>query len=266
VWRQIRYQNTLFWRSPVAAFFTLAFPLMFLVLFNLLFEGDIEIAGRDPLTIAQFYAPALAAFAAASATYTNIGIGQAIARDEGILKRFRSTPLPPWVYMAGVVGSAIWLAFIATVIMLSMGVFVYGMEIYASRLPIAALTFIVGVTTFALLGLALAAFAPTGDSAPAVANATLLPIAFISDVFIPIQDPAPWLKFVGDFFPLKHFVVPLQEAFNPFASGNAVPWGDLGVMAAWGVVGIIYALRSFTWEPKTGSGSGRGRRRSRTSA
>ena len=249
VWQQIRYQNTLFWRSPVAAFFTLAFPVMFLVLFNLLFEGTIEIAGRDPLTITQFYAPALAAFAAASATYTNIGVSQAIARDERILKRFRSTPLPPWVYMAGVVGSAFWVALIATVIMLSMGVFVYGMEVYPARLPAAALTFAVGVTTFAALGLALAAFSPTGDSAPAVANATLLPIAFISDVFVPIQDPAPWLRFLGDFFPLKHFVVPLQEAFNPFASGG-IRWGDLGVMALWAIAAIVYALRSFSWEPK----------------
>lgn len=259
VWQQVRYQNRLFWRSPVAAFFTLAFPLMFLLLFNLLFEGEIEIAGRDPLSIVQFYAPALAAFAAASATYTNIGIGQAIARDERILKRFRSTPLPPWVYMAGVVGSAIWLAVIATVIMLSAGVVLYGMEVYPSKLPAAAVTLAVGVTTFALLGLALAAFAPSGDAAPAVANATVLPVAFVSDVFIPIQDPAPWLKFLGDFFPLKHFVVPLQEAFNPLASGG-IRWADLGVMSLWGVFGLVYALRSFSWEPKSGERRRRGSR------
>lgn len=260
VWQQIRYQNRLFWRSPVAAFFTLAFPLMFLVLFNLLFEGRIEIEGRDPLTITQFYAPALAAFAAASATYTNIGVGQAIARDDRILKRFRSTPLPPWIYMAGVVGSAIWLAFIATLVMLSTGVVVYGMEVYPERLPAAALTLLVGVSTFAVLGLALAAFSPSGDAAPAVANATLLPVAFISDVFIPIQDPAPWLRFLGDFFPLKHFVIPLQEAFNPFGTGTGVRWGDLGVMATWAVVGLVYALRSFSWEPKSGTAGKRRRR------
>ncbi len=78
--------------------------LFFMV--NVLFDGTIEIEGRDPLSIVQFCAPALGAFAAASATYTNIGVGQAIARDAQILKRFRSTPLPPWIYMAGVVGSA----------------------------------------------------------------------------------------------------------------------------------------------------------------
>ena len=261
VWRQIRYQNTLFWRTPVAAFFTLIFPLMFLVLFNLLFDDTIEIEGRDPLTIAQFYAPALAAFAAASATYTNIGVGQAIARDEQILKRFRSTPLPPWIYMVGVVGSAIWLAFIATVAMISVGVFAYGLEIYPDRLPAAILTLAVGVTAFAALGLALAAISPTGDTAPAVANATLLPVAFISNVFVPIQNPAPWLEFAGDFFPLKHFVVPLQDAFNPFVTDSAFRGGDLLVMALWGAGGLAYALKFFSWEPKTEGGSRKHRKK-----
>lgn len=259
VWRQIRYQNTLFWRTPVAAFFTLVFPLMFLVLFNLLFDDAIEIEGRDPLTIAQFYAPALAAFAAASATYTNIGVGQAIARDEQILKRIRSTPLPPWVYMAGVVGSAIWIALIATVLMISVGVLAYGLEIYVDRLPAAIVTLAVGVTAFAALGLALAAISPTGDTAPAVANATLLPIAFISNVFVPIQNPAPWLEFMGNFFPLKHFVMPLQDAFNPFVTDSAFRGGDLLVMALWGIGGLAYSLRYFSWEPKT-EGGGRKRR------
>lgn len=263
VWRQVRYQNTLFWRTPVAAFFTLVFPLMFLILFNLLFDERIEIEGRDPLTIAQFYAPALAAFAAASATYTNIGVGQAIARDERILKRFRSTPLPPWIYMAGVVGSAIWLALIATVTMISVGVVVYGLEIYVDRLPAAIVTLAVGVTAFAALGLALAAISPTGDTAPAVANATLLPVAFISNVFIPIQDPAPWLEFAGDFFPLKHFVLPLQDAFNPSVTDSAFRGGDLLVMALWGVGGLAFALRFFSWEPKT-EGAARKRRRRKT--
>ena len=261
VWRQIRYPNTLFWRSPVAAFFTLAFPLMFLFLFNLLFDDVIRIEGRDPLTIAQFYAPALAAFAAASATFTNIGVSQAIARDERILKRIRSTPLPPAAYMAGVVGSAIWIALIATVVMLSAGVAFYGLEVYADRLPAAFLTFVVGVSTFAALGLALAAFSPTGDTAPAVANATILPVAFISDVFVPISDPAPWLEFLGDFFPLKHFVRPLQDAFNPFHAGTAFSGGDLLVMGVWGLAGLAYAFRFFSWEPRASRGSGRRKRR-----
>ncbi len=115
---QVRYQNKMFWRTPIGAVFTIAFPLMFLVLFNLLFDGTIDVTGRTPLTVAQFYTPSLAVFAAASATYTNLAVGTAIARDDGILKRFRGTPLPPWSYLAGRIGSAMWIAMLAVMLML----------------------------------------------------------------------------------------------------------------------------------------------------
>src|SRR3972149_6635006 len=121
-WQQVRYQNRLFWRTPVAAFFTIAFPLMFLLLFSVIFgTGTFEITGRGVYSVAQFYAPSLAVFAAASATYTNIGVGTAIARDEGILKRFRGTPLPAWTYMAGLIGSGVWIAPLAAVLMVTGG-------------------------------------------------------------------------------------------------------------------------------------------------
>jgi ABC-2 type transport system permease protein len=263
VWRQVRYQNTIFWRTPIAAFFTLFFPLFFLVLFSLLFgsEGTIDLGERGTFSISQFYAPSLAVFAAASATYTNLAVGTAIARDQGILKRFRSTPLPPWAYMAGRVGSAVWIALIGVVIMMAVGALVFDVKISLSTLPAAVLTFVVGSASFAALGLAVAGLAPNGDSAPAVANATILPLAFISDVFIAIEDPPAWLDTVGNLFPLKHFVRAFQDAFSPFTTDAAFRWGHLAVMALWGVVGVALAVRSFGWDPREWSGGRRSRRR-----
>ncbi|MBI5157395.1 MAG: ABC transporter permease [Acidimicrobiia bacterium] len=263
-WQQVRYQNRLFWRTPVAAFFTIAFPLMFLLLFSVIFgTGTFEITGRGVYSVAQFYAPALAVFAAASATYTNIGVGTAISRDEGILKRFRGTPLPAWTYMAGLIGSGVWIAFIATLVMMSVGIVFFDVNIEVAKLPAALLTFITGTACFAALGLALAAASPTGDSAPAMANATILPLAFLSDVFIAIDDPPEWLTAVGNFFPLRHFVQAFQDAFHPLTESPAFRWEHLGVMATWAVVGTLLALKFFTWEPREG-GSGRRRRRGRS--
>jgi len=263
-WQQVRYQNCLFWRTPVAAFFTIAFPLMFLLLFSVLFgTEEFEITGRGMFSVAQFYAPALAVFAAASATYTNIGVGTAIARDEGVLKRFRGTPLPPWTYVAGRIGSGVWIAFIATVVMMTVGVVAFNVNIESSKLPAALVTFVVGAACFAALGLALAAASPTGDSAPAVANATILPLAFVSDVFIAMDNPPDWLTAVGNFFPLKHFVRAFQDAFHPLVESPGFEFDHLAVMAVWGVVGTLLALKFFTWEPRE-SASGRRRRRRRT--
>lgn len=263
-WQQVRYQNRLFWRTPVAAFFTIAFPLMFLLLFSVIFGTEtFEITGRGVYSVAQFYAPALAVFAAASATYTNIGVGTAISRDEGILKRFRGTPLPAWTYMAGLIGSGVWIAFIATMVMMTVGVIFFDVNVEVAKLPAALLTFTTGTACFAALGLALAAAAPTGDSAPAMANATILPLAFLSDVFIAIDNPPEWLTAVGDFFPLRHFVQAFQDAFHPLTESPAFRWQHLGVMAIWLVVGALLALKFFTWEPRQG-GSGRRRRRGRS--
>lgn len=281
VFQQIRYQNKIFWRTPIAAFFTLVFPLMFLVLFAALFGNDeIEALG---VTTAQFYAPSLAVFGAASATYTNLATSTSIARDEGILKRVRGTPLPPWAYIAGRVGSALWIATLAVVLMMSVGVVFYGVEIIGRTLPAAVVSFVVGAATFAALGLLVAALIPTGDSAPAVTNATLLPMAFVSDVFIPIEDPPTWLEIVGNIFPLKHFVQAFGDAFNPSLTGNGFTWTgmeyneltgtgvyaiglNVAVMAVWGISGAVLAIRYFRWDPRGTEGRVRKRRRRATAS
>ncbi|MCH8051169.1 MAG: ABC transporter permease, partial [Chloroflexi bacterium] len=107
-----------------------------------------------------------------------------------------------------------------------------------------------GAATFCALGLALTAVIPSADAAPAITNATILPLLFISNVFIPLQDPPAWLAFVGDVFPLKHFAAALQTAFHPDTTGAGFEWGDLAVIAVWGIVGTGLALRFFSWEPR----------------
>ena len=257
IYLQVKYQNKIFWRTPVSAFFTIVFPLMFLVLFTAIFGNDeIESLG---VTTAQFYAPALAVFGAASATYTNLSVTTAIARDEGILKKIRGTPLPPWVYIAGRVGSAVWIALIAVVIMMTVGSVVYGVEVFGSTLVAATLSFVAGAAAFAALGLMVAALVPNSDSAPAVANATLLPIAFVSDVFLVTEDGPAWMDAVGNFFPLKHFVTAFGGAFNPTLAGNGLAWSGtdseyaiglhLAVMLAWGLGAAVIAVKFFKWDP-----------------
>lgn len=264
VWQQIRYQNKIFWRTPVAAFFTLIFPLMFLVLFTAIF-GNEEIPGLG-VTTAQFFAPGLAAFAAVSASYTNLAIGTAISRDNGILKRVRGTPLPPWIYIGGRIGSSVYIGAVAVVMMMGVAVAFYGVEVYLRTLPAMIVTFLVGVGCFAALGMLVAALSPNGDSTPAITNATLLPIAFISNIFIPITDPAPWMEALGNFFPLKHFADAFRDAFDPTLTGAQFHWGDLAYMALWGVVAVILAVRFFKWEPSKKAGGRKSRKKDKEAA
>ena len=251
--QQTGYETKLFYRTPIAAFFTIVFPLMLLLVFGALFGSEeIEELG---VTVAQYYAPALAVFAAASATYTNIGIGTASKRDEGILKRVRGTPLPAWNFFVGVVVSATIIAAVAVTLMMTVGVFAYGIVIYPRTLSAAIVTFLVGVACFASLGLLLAAVAPSGPAATAIANATLLPLAFFSGLFVPLSSETPdWIITVGNIFPLKHFNVAFQAAFLPNTTGAQFDWTALLVMTVWGVGALLLALRLFKWEntPKSG--------------
>jgi ABC-2 type transport system permease protein len=256
---QVKYQNKIFFRNPMAAFFTLFFPLMIFVVFSLMF-GNQEIESLG-VTTAQYYAPSMAVFAAVSATYTNLAVTTAYQRDQGILKRIRGVPLPAAVYMGGKIISAIMIATISVVIMMTIGVMFYGVQIYAATLPSAIVTFSVGVATFASLGLLVAAVVSSGEAATAVANATLLPLAFFSGVFIvPSADSPAWLDTVADIFPLKHFVTPFVAAFNPQTEGGGWNWASLAYMALWGVVAVVLAIRWFKWEPAAGGG---GRSRSK---
>ena len=262
MWQQFRYQNRIFWRTPIAAFFTMVFPLMLLILFTAIFGNDV-IEGLG-VTTAQFFTPALAVFAAVSASYTSLAIGTAIARDNGILKRVRGTPIPPWLYITGRVASAVYLAFVAVVLMMTIGIVFYGVQLFPRTLPAALLTFLVGVGCFSALGLFVAAVSPNGETTPAITNATLLPVAFISDIFFPVQDPPRWMELAGDFFPLKPFAQSFRDAFDPTLAGSQFHWPQLAYLTLWGVVAAILAIRLFKWEPSAGSGSRRSRRRGKS--
>lgn len=256
--QQTSYQNKIFWRNPTAAFFTVIFPLLIFVIFSLVF-GNETIDYLD-ITVAQYYAPSLAVFAAVSATYTNLAVTTSYQRDEGILKRVRGTPLPPSLYLGGKITSATEIAALSVVIMMTAGALFYGVQFYARTLPAAILTFVVGVFCFAALGMLVAGIAPSGQAATAIANATLLPLAFLSGIFIvPGENPPAWLTAIGNFFPLKHFNDAFQAAFNPEATGAQFQWADLAYMALWGIVAMVIAIRIFRWEPP--SGGGRRRRR-----
>ena len=263
--RHVSYQVRTFVRTPIAVFFTILLPLIMLVLFNALFSGNEVDTGSGQWPLSQFYTGALAAFTAVSATFTNLANTVPIRRDEGVLKRWRGTPERSWVFLSGLIGSAIALAAVGVLIMLALGVVAYDLDIEAAKVPAAIVTFLVGVSSFAALGMAIAGICPSASAASALANAIILPMAFISDVFIAIEDPPDWLATLGDFFPLKPFVQSFQDAFNPAVEPPAFQWDKLLRVAAWGVAGLIVARKWFRWEPARGGSSTR-RRRTRVAA
>jgi len=258
--RQVRHQNRLFLRNPFSAFFALALPLMFLLLFGSLNSGQ-TLEARGGIPYVQFLTPGLLAFAVVSTCYTGLVTGVAMNRDMGILKRVRGTPLPAWIYVAARILSSVWFSVASAVVMVGVGVVLFDVEIIWRMLPAAVATLLLGSACFCALGMAVAALVPNGEAAPIVANFTVLPVAFISDLFFPMDTAPAWLRAVGSVFPVKHFALALEETFNPFATGTGWQWDHLAVLALWGVAGLLLAVRKFQWEPRSAGGSRRRRRR-----
>jgi ABC-2 type transport system permease protein len=248
-WGQVRSSNKSFWRNPASAFFTIAFPLMFLVIFTGLFgNDDIKVFGQT-IRLSTYYVSAIATFSIITATYTNLAISVTFQRDGGILKRTRGTPLPPWAFLAGRIVHALMLAGMLVVAVAAFGFLFYDAEVPGRTLPALMLTVAVGAVGFSALGLAITAAVPNADAAPAVINAVIMPLLFLGDIFIPIRDPHAWYVVVSKAFPVYHFAQAMKSAyFSPTGSGFS--WGHLAVVAAWGVAGIVLAVRFFSWEPR----------------
>ena len=248
--RQVRYENTAFWRNPVAAFFVFVFPLMFLVIFNLLFGNrEMDFPGGTA-NVSTFYVPAIAAMAVIYTCYNNVAVGVCFARDQGLLKRVRGTPLPGWAFLFGRIAHSVILAVALVAIVAAAGVLFYGVDLPTNTLPAFFVTLAVGAAAFSALGLATTAAIPNADASPAVVNVLTLPLLFISDVFIPLNDAPVWLVTFADIFPVKHFASAMHTAFNPFETGTGFEWGHLLVLAAWMAGGLLVAARFFSWEPR----------------
>ena len=249
--RQLKYQNRAFLRNPAAAFFTIVFPLIFLVILNLIFgNSDIELGDRV-ISGATFYIPAIAALTVVNSCYTSLAMSWVFDRDGGVLKRVRGSPLPPWAFLFGRVSHAVIVMLILMAAVVAFGRLLYGVALPTQTLPAVIVTLAVGAFAFCALGLALAAVVPNADAAPAVVNGSILPLLFISDVFIPPDAGTPaWVERVSSAFPVRPLSEALQTGFNPFETGLGFEPARLAVIAAWGVAGLIVALRFSSWEPR----------------
>lgn len=245
--RQIRYQIMLLLRSPSAPFFTLALPFMLMVTLDLVY-GSRTVPGGGGLSFPQFYLPAMMAFAVVNACWTNIITGTTVARQSGILKRIRCTPLPGWVYLLGRVVSAGLIAFVSVTGVALLSLMVSGTEWVWGTTPGTAVTIALGMLCCSLLGLAVTPLITNTDGALPVAYGTILPLAFVSEVFFPADTGPDWLQQIASWLPIKPLAHSLVLNLTPGATGLGFHWRELAVMAGWTLVAVV-ALKFFRWDP-----------------
>ena len=244
---QFRFDQKVFWRDPASVFFTVMLPLIFLFIFATIFGND-EIEGRGVKTT-TYYVPAIVALAVISATTQSLAINLTQDRERGLLKRVRGTPLPTPAFVAGRVGNSLVVSLLMVVLVAAIGKLVYDVSLPDQTIPAILVTLAVGAFAFCCLGFALTAAIPSEDAAPAVSNAVVLPLYFISGVFIPDSEIPSGVLHFADLFPIRHFFEAFFTAWDPNTTGAGFEWGDLAVVAGWGLAGLAIALRFFRWEP-----------------
>ena len=245
---EARFNLLGFRRSPAATFFTVVLPIIFLVIFTSIFGN--EIISSTGARVATVYVPGILALALVSANFMNAAIVTVIRRENGVLKAMRATPLPPWVYVGGQLAASLVLTAFMTALVIGIGWLGYSVEVQPGAVPSLLITLAVGAAAFSALGLAITCVCPSEQAAPAITNMCVLPLYFVSDVFIPSEGAPSWMTFIGDIFPIKHLAVALGRTFDPFSEGVPMPGWRWLILAAWGAFGVLVTLRFFRWTPR----------------
>ncbi len=240
---QLRSEQLVFWRSREAAFFIFLFPLLLFLLLGSLYSGKFQ--GVPP---AWAVLAGLIGYGCANTAFAGLAIQLVLRRESGILKRLRSTPLPPATYVAAVLASTLIVFALQTVALFLLGRVLYGTPFPPDVGSLVA-TVVIGAAVFAALGTAAASAIRSAEGASAVVNFILLPMAFLTGAFGPTHGYPAFLRAIGDVLPLKYFVK-LVNAVYLHGHGFWTQPGALAVLAAWGVAGLVFTIFKFRWEPR----------------
>jgi ABC-2 type transport system permease protein len=248
---QFRFDLIAFLRNGQSRFFTLALPVLFLIIFGSVFGGaghTVKVSGGTIPTSA-YYVPGIITLGIIAAAFINLVISVTTQRETGVLKRRRATPVPAAAIIGGRSFTAVVVALFTTTVLVILGWIFFKAHVQARTFPALVVTVIVGTISFCCLGYALASFIRNEDAAQPVTQALVLPLYFISGVFVAVTVLPHWLVDIADIFPVRHLVAALQTVYNPHLSGAGFAISDLLVVVAWGAAGLIVALKRFTWLP-----------------
>lgn len=251
VLHQFRYDLRGFLRNRQSRFFTVMLPVLFLVIFASVFGGPnntVSVPGGR-IDASVYYVPGIITLGIIAAAFVNLVISVTAQRETGILKRRRATPVPATAIIAGRALVAVVIALAVTATLLIIGWAAYRAHVPARTAPALVVTVVVGAVVFCCLGYALASLIRNEDAAQPMTQAVMLPLYFISGVFVAASALPRWLIDVSDAFPVRHLAAALLIAYNPHTRGDGFSGVDLLILALWGLAGLVIALRKFSWLP-----------------
>jgi ABC-2 type transport system permease protein len=246
---ELKGELLLYTRSRELAFFTFLLPIVFFVLLGSTYGND-HIESEGNVRGSNFLEAGMIGYGAISIAFAGLAIVLVIRRENGILKRLRATPLPAWAYVSAVL-CAFLVAFaveVAALLVLGRVLFSIGLPDHVLSLVLALL---LGAISFCGLGIGITALIKSAEGASAVVNAIYLPMAFIAGAFFSPHSFPAVLRWIADVLPLTYFLKIVRGIMLHGQEIWAQP-GSVAVVAAWGALGVVLAVRAFRWEPYEG--------------
>jgi ABC-2 type transport system permease protein len=246
---QLRGEQRLYWRSRELAFFTFLFPVLIFVLLGSVY-GDDRIKSEHNVKGSAYLLAGILGYGIASTAFAGLTIMLVIRREGGILKRLRATPLPPVTYLTGVITSTTIVYAIESAALIVLARLLFGVQFPEQWLSL-ILALLLGTLAFAALGLALTGYIRSDEGSSAVVNAIYLPASFLSGSFWSPHAYPRFLEVIADILPLTYFIRLVRDVV---LRGDTIwsSWEQALVVAAWGLGGLVLAVRSFRWEPREG--------------
>jgi ABC-2 type transport system permease protein len=246
-----------YFRQGDSVFFTFLFPLVMLTIFSTAFSNQsfgTDASGAE-VSAAAYYLPGMLAAGLLLSGLQNLAVDIANERSDGTLKRLAGTPLPVVSYFVGKIGQVLVTGAAQAALLLLVAAVGFGVALPTEpeKWFTFAWVFALGVTTSAVLGIALSRVPRSGKSATAVVIPIVLVLQFISGVYLGFSQLPEWLQNVAGIFPLKWLAQGMRAVFLPANYESEEPGGawDLdGVLLAtslWFVVGLVVCRVTFRW-------------------
>jgi ABC-2 type transport system permease protein len=235
----------LFLREPVSAFFTLIFPLVMLFIFGSIY-GTKPVPGTDsPQGAIGTLIPAFTAMIIGMTGLMPVTITMATYRENGILRRLRTTPVSPLVVMAAQVVVVFVMTGLGVALLVIAGKLVYHVKFDGN--PFSMLGgFVLGSLSFFGIGFILAGTMPTARTAQIVAMVLLYPMLILSGAAWPRELMPGAVQKISAFLPLTYVVNLLRGMWAGESWGSHLL--DVGVLAGMLILGIIISVKTFRWE------------------
>lgn len=237
-------ETKLFFREPVAAFFTLVFPLMFLFLFGSIY-GNAPLKQLNGQGTVDISVPAYTAMIIATTGLLGLTITLASYRENGVLRRLRTAPINPVAILFAQVIVLFLMTALGMILLIIAGKLVYHLRFEGSVINIIA-GFTLSSLSFFALGFILAGVMPTARTAQVVGMVILYPMLFLSGAGFPRELLPESILKISTYLPLTYVVTLLRGLWV----GD--PWSkhltDVLVLSAILVAGVVISLKTFRWE------------------